>query len=376
MKVVHVVENLDRGAVENWLVRMLRHAVSSGIALDWTFYCQLQAPGSLEEEVQRLGGKVVHSPVPIGQKLSFARALRNELKQGNYEVLHCHHDLVSALYLLASVGIPFRQRLVHVHNADEAVLTASRIKKLCLREPMRRYCLALADKVVGISNHTLNTFLRGRKRRSCRDLVHYYGIEPGPFLNTNPDRVRFRADLDLLGDSLVVLFAGRLVPEKNPQFVLDVLRVLRQYEPRAVGVFVGSGSEEQALQVRVSELGLDGAVRFLGWRDDVAEIMKCSDLFILPRPEQPMEGFGIAVVEAQLAGLRLLLSKGIPDDPLLPRSCYRRLALAEGAAIWARAAQSLLEKLPPPRQAAASSLAKSPMDMDLALGDLLKVYPQ
>jgi hypothetical protein len=39
VKVIHIVENLDLGAVENWLVRMLRHARAAGIGVDWTFYC-------------------------------------------------------------------------------------------------------------------------------------------------------------------------------------------------------------------------------------------------------------------------------------------------------------------------------------------------
>jgi len=278
--------------------------------------------------------------------------------------------MISALYLVASIGLGQTQRIVHVHNADEEVRTASRFKAPVFRGLFRRICLGLADKIVGISNHTLDTFLNGRKRRPGWDIVHYYGIDPGPFLNCQAEPVKFRKELGLAEDSLIVLFAGRLVPEKNPQFVLDVLSEIRQLEPRVVGVFAGSGSEENRLKCYAAELGLDDAVRFLGWRNDVPEIMRCSDLFILPRPEQPLEGFGIAVVEAQLAGLRLLLSKGIPDDPLLPGNCSQRLSLAEPAEKWAQAACSLLDAEPPGPDEVAKILAESPMDMDRALANL------
>jgi len=73
------------------------------------------------------------------------------------------------------------------------------------------------------------------------------------------------------------------------------------------------------------DLGLGAAFRHLGWRNDVPEIMRCCDWFILPHPEHPMEGFGLAVVEAQLAGLRMLISTGVPDDPLLPTASCARL---------------------------------------------------
>ena len=87
-----------------------------------------------------------------------------------------------------------------------------------------------------------------------------------------------------------------------------------------------------------------------------------------------MEGFGIAVVEAQLAGLRLLLSNGIPDDSLLPGSCVRRLSLAEPASIWAQAAHAQLAEVPPTCEQAARALADSLMDMNRALGELLQLH--
>src|SRR5437868_4120418 len=67
VKVLHIVESLDRGAVENWLVRTLRHAQRRGVPLDWTFFCILVRPGMLDDEAESLGARVIHSPVPLGQ---------------------------------------------------------------------------------------------------------------------------------------------------------------------------------------------------------------------------------------------------------------------------------------------------------------------
>ena len=102
-----------------------------------------------------------------------------------------------------------------------------------------------------------------------------------------------------------------MVPEKNPVFTVEVLAELRGMDPRAVAVFAGAGSQERAVLKRARELGIENSVRMVGWRNDLPEIMSCSDWFILPHPEYPVEGFGLAVVEAQLAGLRMLLSRGI-----------------------------------------------------------------
>jgi glycosyltransferase involved in cell wall biosynthesis len=372
--VLHVVGDLHRGAVENWLVRMLAHAHASGINLDWSFYCTSSGTGAMEEKARSLGARILSSPVPMDRKIPFTRALRSELRRGRYDVLHCHHDLVSAVYLLASAGLPIRRRIVHAHNSDEAVLTPSAWKQWLYRPAMRQVCLMMADRIVGISDHTLDTLLAGRPRRPGRDVVHYYGVGPAPSAAVQADRAAFHHELGLPPDAIVLLFAGRIVPEKNPIFAIDVLAELRRLDPRAVAVFAGAGSLVDAVRAHARELGVEPWIRLIGWRDDLAEVMSASDLFILPRPERPMEGFGLAVVEAQLAGLRLLLSQGIPDDPLLPTASYRRLPLAAGAVEWAKAGVELLTSSANTCAAVLAALEKSPMQMDRALDELLKLH--
>jgi glycosyltransferase involved in cell wall biosynthesis len=353
---------------------MLRHARKRNIGVNWTFYCALNQAGEMEEEARALGARVIHSPVPLRRKVEFVRGLRVELRRGKYDVLHCHHDLLSAVYLLAAAGLPIARRIVHVHNADEALPTPNRLKQRLFREPMRRICLAMADQIIAISNHTLDTFLAGRKRAPGRDAVHYYGVDATPFANITANRARFRRQLGLPENALILLFAGRLVPEKNPVFAVELLSELRRINWQVVAVFAGAGSHEQLLLARARELGVGDSVRLLGWRRDLPEVMGCSDWFILPHPEQPMEGFGLAVIEAQLAGLRLLLSMGIPDDPILPVAVFRRLPLSAGPQEWANAAIRLLHDCAPSRENTLHALKHSPMDMDRALNELLEFY--
>ena len=87
-----------------------------------------------------------------------------------------------------------------------------------------------------------------------------------------------------------------------------------------------------------------------------------------------MEGLGLAVVEAQLAGLPLLFSLGIPDDALLPSALFRRVPRAAGASAWAEAALSLIDFPAPSRETAMLELKSSPFDMDYALNDLLRLH--
>jgi glycosyltransferase involved in cell wall biosynthesis len=373
--VIHVIDKLDKTSVEIWLLRMLNQAVMSNVPVNWTFYCTL-GEGALDKRALALGANVVYSPVPIGAKFKFIHALRSHLLQARYDVLHSHHDLISGVYLLAASRLPIRRRIVHVHNADESVLTPSLVKQTIFKPGLRRICLMLADLIAANSNHSLDTFLAGRKRRSEKDVVHYCGVDPAPLINAKPERAAFRREHGFAADARIVLFAGRMVPEKNPVFAVDVIAEMRRIDPMVVGLFAGSGSLEDDVRGRAAALGVAPWIKCLGWRNDTAQLMAGCDWFILPHPEHPMEGFGMAVVEAELAGLRLLLSTGVADDPLLPTASVSRLPLARGAKEWAASAVQLWAAPAPSRDATLDAFKRSPMAMDYALRDLVRLHGQ
>lgn len=368
---------MHTNAIETWLARMHKHAGDTGRPLDWRFFVELEEPGLLETTYPPCRELVIRTPYRLSAWWRFFSAFHEVCKRERFDVVHMHADVMSAPYLIAATLAGVRHKVVHVHNADESVPVGSVTKQRLLREPLRRICLRLADRIAANSNHALDTFLAGRPRRPGRDLVHYYGIDPRPF-QESIDRAALRQTLGLSDDALILLFAGRMVREKNPVFAVDVLAELRTMEPRVVGVFAGSGALEDAVRRRVEERGLQDATRLLGWRSDVTALMGASDWFILTRPDDPRvdrrEGFGVAVVEAQLAGLRLLLSRAISPDPLLPTASVRQLSLAAGPRAWAKAAMALLAEPAPIAQAAADAHLRSPMNLDRALEGLIALH--
>ncbi len=80
-----------------------------------------------------------------------------------------------------------------------------------------------------------------------------------------------------------------------------------------VGVGGPRGFEEPLKQSVVSR-GIGASVRFLGVVDDVAEVLRASDLFVFPSVR---EGLPLAVVEAQASGLPTVMSTGVPESALM-----------------------------------------------------------
>nr|WP_321246910.1 glycosyltransferase [uncultured Psychroserpens sp.] len=341
MKVIHIVESLDKGAVENWLVRMLEYGKINNKQVSWTFFCIESFKGRLEDRVEELGVEIIHAKNNWSKPVQLIKELRTLLKSTDYDVLHSHHDFMSALYLIAASNLPIK-KIIHVHNMDEHIPTGSKLKKSILRPVFRRICWFKADQIVGISKHTLNQFLLNKKINHKKHRLHYYGVNPLPFFEAKYEREELRKSHNLNAASKILLFAGRLAPAKNPLFAVEVLREMVLIDSNVVGLFVGSGDLEHDILNKLNQYGLKDNYRFLGWSDNIPYLMKNSDLFILPHVEYPMEGLGLVVLEAQLSELPVLISKGVSMDPILENSLYRQLSLGIGADEWAKEGLDLM----------------------------------
>ncbi len=377
-RVVHVVESLDVGAVENWLLRMLRAGRTFGTDLDWTFYSVLSRPGRYDDVARELGASVINSPVELDDTWAFVRWMRRALRAGRYDVMHCHHDLVSAVCLAAGTGLGIPRTIVHVHNADMHVPTGSPRKATLLREPMRRLCLAMADRIVGISQHTLETFLHGQPPSPPRDVVLYYGIDTAAFRAPRPDRAELRRSIGLPDDARILLFVGRMVSYKNPAFVVDILSRLSADHPNVYAVFAGSGPLEEEVRLHARATGIEDRVRVLGWRADTVGLMQASDVFVFPRVEDGsevgLEGLGLVVVEAQAAGLRSLLSRGIPDDAIVLREICDTLPLTAGSDAWASAVRAILARPRADPERALEAIERSAFSLEAGFRGLTALH--
>ena len=101
----------------------------------------------------------------------------------------------------------------------------------------------------------------------------------------------------------IMLSVSRLAPEKNLEFMIEVLARVREKFSNIGLVIVGSGPEENKLKMLVKKLELEGAVEFVGWQNDLSSYYKTANAFI---QTSLFEGYGLALVEAGLSSLPII----------------------------------------------------------------------
>ncbi len=123
-----------------------------------------------------------------------------------------------------------------------------------------------------------------------------------------------RESLGLSPKSRLILFVGRLDPQKSPRLLLTVFERLSSQHSGWQLLFVGDGPLRGELEQFVTDQHLEGSVRFAGWRPDVPELLKTADCLVLP---SLWEGMPNIVLEAMAAGLPVVVSRVEGTDELI-----------------------------------------------------------
>ena len=138
------------------------------------------------------------------------------------------------------------------------------------------------------------------------------GVDIDRFSGTLVDNRNKKKSLGLDSRYRVVGTVGWLLPIKGPKVLLDAMKIIWQSLSDAALVYVGKGPLLEALQHQARLSGVNKKVKFLGWREDIQEILPILDIFVLPSLN---EGMGRVLVEAMASGRPIIASRagGITD---------------------------------------------------------------
>ena len=251
-------------------------------------------------------------------------------KNPDYKIVHVHTYSIGYFCLKAAKEMNVPVRIAHSHN-NETVHDAKYLFKLALQKIYTIYATDLF---------------------ACSEEAGKYLFKDKPFqvLKNAIDSQNFIADADTrneirkelgLKDKFVVGHVGRLHPQKNHDFLIDVFAELKKSKPDAELILVGTGPLEEKVKSKVAEKGLSDCVHFLGNRKDMNRIYQAMDVFVFP---SLFEGLGIVAIEAQAAGVPIVCSEGLPPETDIT-PIYRKLLLSDGAEKWANAALEMAQNL-------------------------------
>lgn len=180
----------------------------------------------------------------------------------------------------------------------------------CAYSPMRRKIyraidrmttLRMADRIVAVNADGAAYLSKREHVPASRLQLIYNGVKLDQFSPRTASNSAGGA-----GEKPVVLGAvGHLTPYKGWKDFLAVVARLRDQDLNIEALVVGEGEQRSELEALTAELRLQNIVRFLGFRDDMPQLLPQMDIFFFPSLR---EGLSVAIIEAMAAGLPVVSS--------------------------------------------------------------------
>jgi len=188
-----------------------------------------------------------------------------------------------------------------------------RNRRANLRCALGRWALSRADVVVANSEAVRQSVLSSERLPASKVLVVPNGVSVTRF--TGPRDDALASSLALPPGGPVIVVVANLRRYKGVDVFLTAWREVVQHFPKATALMAGDGPARQALEQRATDLGVTGAVHFLGTRRDIPALLSLADLVVHPSLE---EGLPNAVLEAMAAGRAVVATSagGTPEAVL------------------------------------------------------------
>ena len=288
-RVLHVMRMSGVGGAENYL----RHVIPPLRRYGWDSDLLIPTPRPdavrvLVSKFDAICGDVTVAPMKYDLNARLALSLVRRLRSRDYVIVNSHLVHADWHVALASLAAPSVAVVSTKHNDDP-------FRRML---PFRLVEHAAANRcatIITISESLRDFTLRWSRPRSPVLAVHY-GMEASP--NCPPTRSE--------GDTPTLLAVARLAPQKGLDIVIRAMKAVTATVPTARLLIAGEGPERRSLEGLVRSLGLGHAVRLLGHRSDVSELMRAAWLLVHPAR---WEGFGLVFLEAMREALPIVSTR-------------------------------------------------------------------
>ncbi|GJM69130.1 hypothetical protein HMSSN036_13460 [Paenibacillus macerans] len=234
------------------------------------------------------------------------------MRRERYELVHVHTPNAGAICRLAAAWAGGGKVLYTAHGFH--FYSGAPWRNWLLYYPLERLMARFTDVLITINREDYERAARFPVRGKAAYLPGV-GVDLGEFAPASAaEAARLRRELGLAPGDFAILCIAELNGNKNQRQLLEALRELRGRAVPAVLLLAGTGGRERHYRRLAEDLGLREAVRFLGYRKDIPQLLQAADVLAL---SSRREGLPRALLEGLAAGKPLVATdvRGSRDWP-------------------------------------------------------------
>lgn len=265
--------------------------------------------GSFESEIKRSG--IPWEPVNLKSvcRTALYKELQAIIAKHQINLIHTHElkaDFIG-MRIAKKTGLPL---VTTIHNMINKGPLLGWKKTSYIR--LTRYMAHRQDKIIAVSEAVRNNTIEALKIPADKVVTIRNGTKIYE-INPNLDILSIRQQLGLNPQVPVVACISRLIPEqKGHYYLLLAAKQVIQQKPEVQFLIVGDGTFRNTLVALTDQLKIQSNVLFIGWQNNINEILSSIDICAVPSLWDPLPRI---VLEAMVAGKPVVGTNvdGIPE---------------------------------------------------------------
>jgi glycosyltransferase involved in cell wall biosynthesis/ribosomal protein S18 acetylase RimI-like enzyme len=302
MKVLHIVGDSRFGGIARIILGLGRIAHADGWQVD-----VLTTDPEVQNALRRQSLGIVNLDVirrrirPLWDLAGLFR-LQSFLRRSDYGIVHTHTSKGGFIGRLAAwlAGVPVVVHTVHGFAFHEQSPALARFIYAGMERLASRWC----HRIVSVSEFHERWAVELNICSPLQIQAIPNGITP-PWRNDRCEVTCLRRELGAGEGDLLILSPTRLAPDKGLAYLVEAAAILARGGRGYRVVIAGEGPVRAQLERLARARGVSDTVTFLGFRQDVGDLLAASDLVVLPSLR---EGLSISLLEAMAAGKPIIAS--------------------------------------------------------------------
>lgn len=233
------------------------------------------------------------------------KQLKKVIDSENYDIIHCNTPMGGFVTRLAARRARKQGTKVIYTAHGFHFYKGSSMASWAVIYPVEKYMTKYTDKLITINREDYEF---AKKEFSCSVYyTHGVGVDETRYIPaTVKEKTEIRQKYGFSNEQKILLIIGELLPNKNQQMAVRVMKKVTDKYPDAKLLIAGNGPEKENLEKLINELNLSDNVKLLGYCTNLEEYQKMVDLSVACSKR---EGLPLNIVESMLADNPVVATK-------------------------------------------------------------------
>lgn len=300
------ISNIAKG-IGSFSIASINAAKECGLQFHMAANWDLVGPEQIKADEEKYNIRIHNIPLSRSpyspRNIEAYKELVKIIRSENIDYIHCNTPVGGLLGRLVGRKCRVKKVIYQVHGFH--FYKGAPLRNWLLYYPMEIWFAHYTDVIITINNEDYERAKKFKLRNNGK--VYYVpgvGIDTSQYHTDRECRIEKRKELGLGVDDVALISMGDLIERKNYPVAIEA--IAKAKNPRLQYFICGTGPEKEKLMTFAKNQGVESQVRFLGYRNDIKELLQAADIFLFTTLQ---EGLSRSLMEAMASGLPCIASK-------------------------------------------------------------------